>query len=123
MLTVHTTVQRELWRHARIKAHSGRTQVWNLAGVTPEGCEVLERFTQQMNLKLKHAFGQDQRCRWSNMHTHFAHSVGSRRVCASTIGDEVEGTRRFALENPKCGRSAVRLGIIVPLRLRSSNYK
>ena len=47
VLTVHTIAQRELWRHARIRVHSGKTHIWNMAGARPERCEVLERLAQQ----------------------------------------------------------------------------
>ena len=38
--------ERELWRHARIRLHEGKTQVWNSGGVRPEFCDVLERIAQ-----------------------------------------------------------------------------
>ena len=38
--------ERELWRHARIRVHGGKTQVWNSGGVRPEFCDVLGRIAQ-----------------------------------------------------------------------------
>ena len=29
-------VERELWRHSRIRVHEGKTQVWNSGGERPE---------------------------------------------------------------------------------------
>ena len=39
---VYALLQQELWRHARIRVHDGKTQVWNRAGLCPAGCDVLE---------------------------------------------------------------------------------
>ena len=38
---VHASLQAELWRHARIQVHQGKTQVWNRDGVMPRGTEAL----------------------------------------------------------------------------------
>ena len=37
------SVERELWRHAKIRVHEGKTHIWNLAGIKPEICNVLQR--------------------------------------------------------------------------------
>ena len=43
---VYLALQEELYRHARIKIHAGKTQVWNAAGERPEACDILERIAQ-----------------------------------------------------------------------------
>ena len=61
-LAMCMTLQEELYRHARIRIHVGKTQVWNAAGERPEACDVLERIAQE----------EDPRARvWkgSNIHT------------------------------------------------------
>ena len=35
-------LQRELWVHARISLHLGKTQVWNRAGECPSACEEVD---------------------------------------------------------------------------------
>ena len=44
--SVHNILQEELYRHARIRIHVGKTQVWNAAGDRPPACDVLERIAQ-----------------------------------------------------------------------------
>ena len=39
----YVSVERELWRHAKIRVHEGKTHIWNLAGIKPEICDVLQR--------------------------------------------------------------------------------
>ena len=36
-------LQRELWNHARISLHLGKTKVWNRAGICQRGCEEMQR--------------------------------------------------------------------------------
>ena len=38
---VHTIVGQELWRHAKISVHHGKTKVWNRGGTCPDACAVL----------------------------------------------------------------------------------
>ena len=40
------SLQRNLFSHARIRVHGGKTQVWNRSGIRPEGCDALERIAQ-----------------------------------------------------------------------------
>ena len=46
---VYLALQEELYRHARIRIHAGKTQVWNAAGERPEACDILERIAQAEN--------------------------------------------------------------------------
>ena len=39
--------RRELWNHARIRVHNGKTHVWNMSGVRPVGCDMLQRLAEQ----------------------------------------------------------------------------
>ena len=43
VLEVHTLLAEALWTEAGIRVHQGKTQVWNLAGEKPFGCDNLER--------------------------------------------------------------------------------
>ena len=43
---VYGSLQRNLFSHARIRVHGGKTQVWNRSGIRPEGCDALERIAQ-----------------------------------------------------------------------------
>ena len=43
---VYGSLQRNLFSHARIRVHGGKTQVWNRSGIRPEGCDTLERIAQ-----------------------------------------------------------------------------
>ena len=42
---VNQVVEQELCRHSRIRVHTGKTQVWNSAGVRPEACDTLGHLT------------------------------------------------------------------------------
>ena len=39
---VHSILEEELWRHARIRIHQGKTKMWNKGGFAPAGWEDLE---------------------------------------------------------------------------------
>ena len=43
LIGTSASLQQELWRHARIQVHDGKTQVWNSAGLRPVGCDTLDR--------------------------------------------------------------------------------
>ena len=47
VLPVHAIIHRELWTHARIRVHNGKTHVWNMSGVRPAGCDMLQRLAEQ----------------------------------------------------------------------------
>ena len=40
---IHAILQEELWRHAQIRIHHGKTQVWNRSGNRPVLCDILDR--------------------------------------------------------------------------------
>ena len=44
----HTIVAEELWSHARIQVHFGKTQVWNRGGIEPEGMEDFTRAARRV---------------------------------------------------------------------------
>ena len=44
----HTVVEEELWTHAGIHLHHGKTKVWNRGGVEPEGIEELTRIARRV---------------------------------------------------------------------------
>ena len=39
---VHSVLEEELWRHARIQIHQGKTKIWNKGGFAPVDWEYLE---------------------------------------------------------------------------------
>ena len=39
---IHRMLARALWSEAGIRVHQGKTQIWNLAGEMPDGCEALQ---------------------------------------------------------------------------------
>ena len=43
---VHAVLQEELFRHAHIRIHGGKTHVWNATGVEPPVCEALQRIAE-----------------------------------------------------------------------------
>ena len=43
---VIASLQEQLFRHARIRLHGGKTQVWNGAGIRPLACDVLEQIAR-----------------------------------------------------------------------------
>ena len=45
----YTAVQQELWVHAGIRVHTGKTKVWNRVGIRPVVCDVLERIARTEN--------------------------------------------------------------------------
>ena len=45
VLEVHRILEEELWRHACMQVHHGKTQVWNRGGIRPEGIEILTRMS------------------------------------------------------------------------------
>ena len=40
---VHNILREELWRHARISVHQGKTRIWNRGGIMPDRCNILEQ--------------------------------------------------------------------------------
>ena len=36
---IHEDLRTQLWTHAKIQMHKGKTQVWNRGGVAPDGWE------------------------------------------------------------------------------------
>ena len=44
----HTVVEEELWTHAGIHLHHGKTKVWNRGGVEPEGIKELTRMARRV---------------------------------------------------------------------------
>ena len=49
VLAVYNLLQAELWRHARIRVHDGKTQVWNKSGMRPRGCDTIDRAARATN--------------------------------------------------------------------------
>ena len=45
----YTAAQQELWIHAGIRVHTGKTKVWNRVGIRPIACNVLERIARVGN--------------------------------------------------------------------------
>ena len=43
---VYASVDGELFRHAGIRLHGGKTRVWNSAGTRPLACDILEQIAQ-----------------------------------------------------------------------------
>ena len=43
---IYAILQHELFTHAGIRVHGGKTQVWNMAGIRPAACDVLEQIAQ-----------------------------------------------------------------------------
>ena len=39
---MHKILREELWEHAKISVHHGKTRVWTRGGVVPDRCDVLE---------------------------------------------------------------------------------
>ena len=39
----HNVAEQELWTHAKIRIHAGKTHMWNKSGRMPEGCDELHR--------------------------------------------------------------------------------
>ena len=42
----YLSMERELWRHAKIRVHEGKTHIWNLAGNKPRICDELQRMEE-----------------------------------------------------------------------------
>ena len=42
----HVVVEEDLWSHARVHVHHGKTQVWNRGGIEPSGVEAMTRVAQ-----------------------------------------------------------------------------
>ena len=51
VLDVFAILQQELWRHAGIQIHQGKTKVWNQGGIVPIGVERLEVETHRIDLE------------------------------------------------------------------------
>ena len=41
-VAVHNILREELWRHAKISVHLGKTHIWNRGGLVPDRCDELE---------------------------------------------------------------------------------
>ena len=46
---VHTASEEELFQHCHIRVHAGKTRVWNVAGIRPDACDLLERLAAHHN--------------------------------------------------------------------------
>ena len=44
--SVYAVLQEALFAHAGIRVHGGKTKVWNMAGVRPASCDVLEQIAR-----------------------------------------------------------------------------
>ena len=44
---VHRTMVQELWDHARISLHNGKTKVWNRGGIAPSGWSNLQQMASK----------------------------------------------------------------------------
>ena len=42
----YLSMERELWRHAKIRVHEGKTHIWNLVGTKPGICDELQRMAE-----------------------------------------------------------------------------
>ena len=42
----YRTMERELWRHAKIRVHEGKTHIWNRVGTKPAICDELQRMAE-----------------------------------------------------------------------------
>ena len=47
--TVHTSLEREMWDHAKIQLHQDKTQLWNREGVVPQGWETLTAAARELD--------------------------------------------------------------------------
>ena len=48
-VAVHEVLREELWRHAKISVHHGKTCIWNRGGVVPDRCDELEAAARAVN--------------------------------------------------------------------------
>ena len=96
MASVHTSVEEELFTHANIRVHHGKTQVWNRGGVMPEGIEELTRARRVKPdaVAWKSRVDAQQGFDWP------------ARVCARFPAEEEQGTRGFVQQNPRDQRSS-----------------
>ena len=46
---IYRLFERELWIHANIRVHAGKTRVWNSGGHRPAACDELERISRAVN--------------------------------------------------------------------------
>ena len=51
------SLQRNLFSHAWIRVHGGKTQVWNRSGIRFEGCDALERIAQAADPRARVSHG------------------------------------------------------------------
>ena len=45
---IRKSLKREMWDHARVRLHNGKTQLWNRGGAAPDGWERLTAMQMQM---------------------------------------------------------------------------
>ena len=43
---VHIVAEHELWTHAKIQVHRGKTHVWNRSGRKPPSCDEMQRIAE-----------------------------------------------------------------------------
>ena len=43
---VHIVAEHELWTHAKIQVHRGKTHVWNRSGRKPPSCDEMQRVAE-----------------------------------------------------------------------------
>ena len=51
--TVYNLFQKNLWVYAGVRVNSGKTQVWNAAGIKPPVCEAMDRIAQAQHPEAK----------------------------------------------------------------------
>ena len=114
---VNVTLQAELWRHAKITVHGGKTKVWNSAGERPEACHELERVARLSDPEAIVWRGSGIPVDRQGIKVLGA-PIGHPEFVRRAIGDCVPGTPDVAQQNPACARHSVRVvaGYSVPVR-------
>ena len=102
----YARVERELWRHSRIRVHEGKTQVWNSGGERPEFCDVLERVAQVERIR-----AADDRAG----HSGVGDTIGARGSRGNEVARSSRGPPSVVEPNPRSAGSGSSVGSPPPL--------
>ena len=97
-----TAVQQELWIHAGIRVHTGKTKVWNRVGIRPVMCNVLERIAHMGNPQALLLCGLGPASHHTSRASRFGDPIGSPRFRCRPFAMSFSGTPDPFTAHPVC---------------------
>ena len=79
-VAVHNILREELWQHAKISVHHGKTSIWNRGGVVPDRCDVLEEAARAVDPSARVWRGSHEDRPEDQGNHHLGHPSGAARI-------------------------------------------